>query len=85
MRVGVEITMYALEDTYLSRIGSFIERINQYDDVTIETNGMSTQIFGEYDHVMNLVNTEIKNDFEKGGKVSYVMKVLNEPMNYKNG
>jgi len=83
MRVGVEITMYALEDDYLNRVTKFLERINTYDAVEIVTNNMSTRIFGEYDVVMNLLNQEIKSDFEQGGKISFVMKVLNDPMDYE--
>ena len=83
MRVGVEITMYALEDGYLERVTKFLERINTYDAVEIITNNMSTRIFGEYEKVMSLVQQEIKNDFEQGGKISFVMKVLNDPMDYE--
>lgn len=82
MRVGVEITMYALEDSYLARVDRFLERINTYENVEIITCNMSTRIFGEYDIVMKLVQQEIKNDFDQGGKVSFVMKVLNDPIDY---
>lgn len=75
--------MYALEDDYLNRVTKFLERINTYDAVEIVTNNMSTRIFGEYDVVMNLLNQEIKSDFEQGGKISFVMKVLNDPMDYE--
>ena len=75
--------MYALEDNYLNRVTKFLERINTYDAIEVITNNMSTRIFGEYDVVMNVLNQEIKNDFEQGGKISFVMKVLNDPMDYE--
>ena len=38
---------------------------------------MSTQIFGEYDLVMNVLNQEIKKSYETFGKAIFVCKFIN--------
>lgn len=47
-----------------------------HPEIEAQTNGMSTQIFGEYDVVMKILNEEIKVSFEKPYSV-FVMKVVN--------
>lgn len=75
MEVTVEISKYPLSEEYIPKIKDFIDRCNSYD-VTIKTNAMSTQIVGEYDLVMNLLKTEIKNSFDKYGKVIFITKFI---------
>jgi hypothetical protein len=40
------------------------------------TNTLSTQIFGDYDLVMQVLNTEIKRSYEEFGKAIFVCKFL---------
>ena len=80
MTVGVEITMYALSSDYLDQVDTFLERLNAHDDIRVLTNNMSTRVIGEYDFVMELLTKEMKTTFDQPGKFSFVMKVLNEPI-----
>ena len=76
MKTSVEISYYPLNENYLQPIGDFIFRLNDHNKITTKTNGMSTQVFGEYDDVMNAITSEIKKSFELPHSV-FVMKVIN--------
>jgi uncharacterized protein YqgV (UPF0045/DUF77 family) len=80
MKTSVEISYYPLNSEYVPPIREFIERINKYDGLIAKTNGMSTQIFGEYDVVMEVLTQEIKRSFENPHSV-FVMKIINADLN----
>ena len=83
MECSVEISMYPLTSYYESTIISFIKRLRKHPFISIETNGMSTQIFGDYDRVMNAVKSEMKNTFLSDEKVVFNMKVINGNLSKK--
>ncbi len=60
MKTTVELSLYPLHKKYKHRIVEFIETLQSYDELTVESNGMSTQIFGDYEQVMNVVRDEYK-------------------------
>lgn len=77
MQLSVEISKYPLaEVNFIAAIQNFIDRINKYDDITVITNVMSTQLFGEYDVVMNALSTELKTSFEKYGTTVFACKFI---------
>jgi uncharacterized protein YqgV (UPF0045/DUF77 family) len=76
MKISVEISYYPLLDEFVPEITGFIDRINTYKDLTSQTNGMSTQVFGEYKYVMNALTIEIEKAFENPHSV-FVMKIIN--------
>lgn len=76
MKTSVEISYYPLNQEYIPPIKEFIDRLNQDENLKVRTNGMSTQIFGEYEHVMNVLSTEIKQSFNNPHSV-FVMKIIN--------
>ncbi len=53
MQISVEISSYPLADDYIPAIKTFIDMMNQVPGLTVVTNTMSTQIFGELELVMN--------------------------------
>lgn len=83
MQCSVEISMYPLDKNYIEPIIRFIKKIRSYPNLSIETNGMSTQIFGQYDDVMNALQVEIKNCFELQEKVVFNLKVINSSLQEK--
>lgn len=83
MECSVEISMYPLKTDYKPTIINFIKRLRKHPFVTIETNGMSTQVFGDYKRVMKAINTEIKNTYKEEGKVVFNMKVMNGNLSEK--
>lgn len=76
MKTSVEISYYPLNENFLNPIGNFIDRLNTYDQLVVRTNGMSTQVFGEYDQVMSAITAEIKKSFELPHSV-FTLKVIN--------
>jgi uncharacterized protein YqgV (UPF0045/DUF77 family) len=80
MDVGVEISLYPLHQQYIEPIKDFIERINAEGDLRIITNSMSTQIFGDYDTVMQRlvreVRTSLLNQERNQDKAVFVLKIL---------
>jgi uncharacterized protein YqgV (UPF0045/DUF77 family) len=76
MKTSVEISYYPLNVEYIPPIQDFIDRLNTYSEITVETNGMSTQVFGEYDEMMAILIKEMKKSMEIPSSV-FVMKVIN--------
>lgn len=80
MKTSVEISYYPLSEEYVPPIRGFIDRINTYQGLMVRTNGMSTQIFGEYDVLMKALTKEIRTSFKHPHSV-FVMKVINADLN----
>ena len=81
MQATIEISMYPLHQDYEERVLSFLEKINQYPTVKVETNGVSTQLFGDYDVLMQLLQTEIKTVFEEQ-MAMFVLKIGKGELRY---
>jgi uncharacterized protein YqgV (UPF0045/DUF77 family) len=80
MRVAVDISLYPLADDFLPPIKDVVERLNDISSVEVSTNAMSTQIRGDYDEVMAVLNHEIKKTFEQYPKAVFAIKILNNPL-----
>ncbi|MCG8327900.1 MAG: hypothetical protein MI974_09465 [Chitinophagales bacterium] len=76
MKASVEISMYPFSPDYEPPILDFINRLKQYEDVEVIVNSMSTQLFGEYDTLMGILQKEVKETFEKEGTTVMAMKLL---------
>lgn len=81
MNTSVEISYYPLHgDDFVPPIKAFIDRLNTHPGIVVQTNGMSTQVFGEFSKVMQILTTEIEKSFENPYSV-FVMKVVNADLN----
>ena len=76
MNTSVEISYYPLNMEYIPPIKDFIERMNAYHALRVRTNGMSTQVFGEYSAVMNALTVEIERSFDIPHSV-FILKIVN--------
>ncbi|MDF1762394.1 MAG: hypothetical protein P1U57_03205 [Oleibacter sp.] len=76
MIISVEISKYPLADEYIPAIKSFIDRMNAVEGLSIVTNTMSTQVFGDHDLVMNTLRDEMKLSWETFGKSIFVCKFI---------
>jgi uncharacterized protein YqgV (UPF0045/DUF77 family) len=76
MDIGVEISLYPLHQQYIPPIQNFIDRLNADPRLRVVTNSMSTQVFGEYDALMQTLTRELRVTFEGNDKAVFVMKVL---------
>lgn len=80
MQTSVEISYYPLKDKFISPIRDFIDRLNKHSNIIVQTNGMSTQIFGSYSDVMNILTNEILKSFELPHSV-FIVKIINADLN----
>ena len=76
MKLSVEVSMYPLKDEYIPAIQAFIDRVNTYPQLTVLTNVMSTQIFGDYDLLMDVMRDEIRRSYETYGRAIFVCKFI---------
>lgn len=76
MDIGVEISLYPLHQDFIPPIQNFIDRLNAVQRLRIVTNSMSTQVFGDYDLVMQSLVRELRTTLEGNDKAVFVMKVL---------
>lgn len=83
MKCSVEISMYPLNVNYIEAILLFIKNLKKYPFINVETNGMSTQLFGDYDNVMTAIQKEIKTSFLLEQNVVFTMKIINSHLQKK--
>jgi|TARA_B100000768_G_scaffold43015_1_gene41850 uncharacterized protein YqgV (UPF0045/DUF77 family) len=83
MLCSVEISMYPLKEDYKPSIITFIKNLRKYPLIKLNTNGMSTQVFGEYKMVMNALNTEMEKTFLNKNLVVFNLKVINSHLEEK--
>ena len=75
--MSVEISMYPLNKDYKPSIISFIQNLRKDPFIIVETNGMSTQVFGDYSKVMKAINYEMEKTFLSEEKIVFTLKVIN--------
>jgi uncharacterized protein YqgV (UPF0045/DUF77 family) len=59
MKISVELTLTPLQDDYEPAIIDFIKSLRN-SGLTVLENPLSTQVYGEYDAVMTLLQKEMK-------------------------
>lgn len=73
MEMTAEISLYPLTENYEEVVLLFLERLDRHPEIRFQTNGMSTQIFGDSKTIFALLETEFS-DIQKDGKALLVMK-----------
>ena len=77
MKISVDLSLYPLQEGYVTPIKAFIAAISACDGLEVQYNRVSTQVFGEYDVVMSAIQVCLKEVFEKEGTFVLVSKILN--------
>jgi uncharacterized protein YqgV (UPF0045/DUF77 family) len=80
MNTSVEISYYPLKDEFINHVLDFINRMKNYKNLNVKSNGMSTQVFGKYFDVMNALTEEIHKSFELPHSV-FILKIVNADLN----
>lgn len=75
MRISIELTLTPLQDDFEPPIINFIKKVRA-SGLTVLENPLSTQVYGEYDEVMGLLQSEIKETFENLEHVVLHMKMV---------
>ncbi len=76
MQARADISLYPLADDYIPPIRDVIARLNAHDGLTVVTNDMSTQVTGDYDVLMGVLQQEMRTSFEREGKCIFIVKFL---------
>lgn len=77
MKLVAEISMYPLKDEYIPPIKTFIERINQYPELKVNTSATSTTVSGDYLPTMQILAEEMQRSHQEVGQAIFVCKFLN--------
>ena len=75
MKISVELTLAPLKDNYVPTIKSFIKKLRKLKVIINET-PLSTQIYGEYDEIMNIIIPVIRKTFEHEDAVMLHIKMI---------
>ena len=76
MNVSIEMTLMPLNDNYKDVIKDFILSIRNSEFKVLE-NPLSTQIYGDYDKLIDLLKAEIKDVFSKNEGIMVNLKIVN--------
>jgi len=80
MKASVDISLYPLADEYIPAIKEFIERVQEYPEIAVVRSDLSTQLYGDFDQIMELLTVEVKLSWEKYGKGIFVIKFLRDDL-----
>ena len=75
MKISVELTLTPLQDDFEPAIIHFIKKLRASNLKVLE-NPLSTQVYGDYDEVMPLIQKEVKEAFELIERGVLVMKIV---------
>lgn len=76
MKLTAELSLYPLQAEYVPIIGAFIDACGKYEDLTLTSNAMSTQICGEWDRVFQAVSSELRASAARFGSQVLVCKFI---------
>jgi len=75
MNISVELTLTPLQDDFEPAIINFIKKL-RLSGLTVLENPLSTQVFGEYDSVMDVLQKEMKIALEAIDKGLLYIKIV---------
>ena len=77
MQVSIDVSLYPLNEKFISSIDDFISGLKKYDNIEVRTNSMSTQLFGEFDDLMSILKIEIEKTFRSDFNSVLNLKIVN--------
>ncbi len=76
MMLTAEISLYPNHENFIPPIKRFIDRLNTYEDITVQTFPTATIVMGEHDRVMDILKVEMKDQREQCGMGIFVCKFI---------
>lgn len=76
MNILAEISMYPLRDDCIPPIDAFLAALAADGAVEVKTNRMSTQLYGDFDAVCDLLKKAMRQSQERHGSAAFVCKFL---------
>lgn len=75
MKISVELTLSPLQDDFEPPVIDFIKALRSSNFAVLE-NPLSTQIYGDYDELMNFLSSEVKQALEAINNGLIHMKIV---------
>jgi uncharacterized protein YqgV (UPF0045/DUF77 family) len=75
MQISVELALTPLQDDFEAPIKAFIKKLRS-SGLTVMENPLSTQIYGEYDKVMEFLTEEVREAFQASDHVIITIKMV---------
>lgn len=75
MKISVELTLTPIQDDYEPAIINFIKSLRN-SGLTVLENPLSTQVYGDYDQVMGLLQKEMKTALEAVDRGLLYIKIV---------
>lgn len=76
MMITVEISMYPFTEDYKAPILGFIDKLNSYAGLRVNTGATATLVVGEYHVVMRMLTEILEWSFKNFGRAVYVTKFI---------
>lgn len=76
MRISVDISLYPLTQDYVEPILAFIDQLETNPKLIVKRNSLSTQVFGEYRDVMDMMDSQIEQLFSQIPESVFVLKMI---------
>ena len=76
MRISIDISLYPLTQDYVEPILAFISQLETNSKLIVKRNSLSTQVFGEYRDVMDMMDSEIERVFKQIPESVFVLKMI---------
>jgi uncharacterized protein YqgV (UPF0045/DUF77 family) len=70
----IDISLYPLADSYKQTIVAFVKDLRKRPGIRVETDGMRTQVIGDYDDLMTILGAEMKKVLEDN-KAVFIIKL----------
>lgn len=75
MEISVELALTPLQDDFEAPVKEFIKALRK-SGFTVLENPLSTQVYGDYDDIMEFLTEEIKETFQSLEHVLLTMKIV---------
>lgn len=75
MKISVDISLYPMNPDFETPILDFIKRVRNSGFMVLE-NPLTTQIYGDYDQVMDFLKTAMKETFLKEEMCVFTLKFV---------
>ncbi len=76
MKIAVEISLFPLNNDFKPPVRDFIARLRAEPGLEVQSNMVSTQIFGEYDLVLDTLKREMRENLEGSYRVVFATKFM---------
>ena len=77
MPVSVDISLYPLKENFITPIDDFIASLQKYENIEVKMNSISTQLFGDYDIIMDILKREVSKTLDNEKNVVLNIKIVN--------